>query len=315
MYGAHIIFNNKIKIFQRYYSNKNKSLEPYWITGFADGESSFSIRTTVDNSRKINIRVLPIFSIELHKKDIEVLEKIKEFFGVGSIIYRTRKDVTTVIYSVQDYDSLVSKIIPHFLNYPLITQKQIDFLYFKEIVELISKKVHLCFATEEGILKILSLKNSMGKGLNTTIRNLYPNIPKVSISIAINESIKSVWWLIGFVDAEGCFYIKISKSNQISLVFSLSQHNRDIKLFNIIKDYIECGIIEQPKTRKDVRLVVYDLDNLTKKIIPIFNNNLITQKRYDLNKFKNVSLLMLNKEHLCFATEEGRKIIIKEKNK
>nr|YP_009577907.1 LAGLIDADG endonuclease [Cordyceps cicadae]QBG64899.1 LAGLIDADG endonuclease [Cordyceps cicadae] len=91
------------------------------------GESSFSIRTTVDNSRKINIRVLPIFSIELHKKDIEVLEKIKEFFGVGSIIYRTRKDVTTVIYSVQDYDSLVSKIIPHFLNYPLITQKQIDF--------------------------------------------------------------------------------------------------------------------------------------------------------------------------------------------
>nr|YP_009577908.1 LAGLIDADG endonuclease [Cordyceps cicadae]QBG64900.1 LAGLIDADG endonuclease [Cordyceps cicadae] len=121
--------------------------------------------------------------------------------------------------------------------------------------------------------------------------------------------------MIGFVDAEGCFYIKISKSNQISLVFSLSQHNRDIKLFNIIKDYIECGIIEQPKTRKDVRLVVYDLDNLTKKIIPIFNNNLITQKRYDLNKFKNVSLLMLNKEHLCFATEEGRKIIIKEKNK
>nr|UYL26215.1 LAGLIDADG endonuclease [Cordyceps militaris] len=309
MYGAHIIFN-KTKIFQRYYSNKNQSLKPYWITGFADGESSFSIRTTVDNSRKINIRVLPIFSIELHKKDVEVLQKIKEFFGAGSIIFRTRDGVTTVIYSVQDYDSLVSKIIPHFVNYPLITQKQRDFLFFKEIVELMSKKEHL---TKEGLLKILSLKNSMGKGLNTSIKKLYPNITKLSIpSITTNQSIKSVWWLIGFVDAEGCFYIKIAKSNQISLVFSLSQHNRDIKLFYIIKDYIKCGIIEQPKTREDVRLVVYNLNNLTQNIIPILDNNLITQKRYEFNKFKNVSLLMLNKEHL---TEEGRKTIIEEKNK
>lgn len=74
-YGAHIVFN-KIFLFQnRYYSNKktNISLKPYWITGFTDGEGSFSIRTTIDNSRKINVRVLPIFSIELHKKDIEVL--------------------------------------------------------------------------------------------------------------------------------------------------------------------------------------------------------------------------------------------------
>nr|UYL26243.1 LAGLIDADG endonuclease [Cordyceps militaris] len=153
----------------------------------------------------------------------------------------------------------------------------------------------------------------MGKGLNTTIKKLYPNITKLSIpSITTNQSIKSVWWLIGFVDAEGCFYIKIAKSNQISLVFSLSQHNRDVKLFYIIKDYIKCGIIEQPNTREDVRLVVYNLNNLTKNIIPMFDNNLITQKRYEFNKFKNVSLMMLNKEHL---TEEGRKIIIEEKNK
>ena len=69
-----------------------------------------------------------------------MLEQIKCFFGVGSIIFRERNNKTSAVYSVQNYNDIVLKIIPHFLNYPLITQKQKDFLLFKEIVELIGKK-------------------------------------------------------------------------------------------------------------------------------------------------------------------------------
>ena len=32
--------------------NRNKIISPYWITGFADGESSFSIRITKDITEK-----------------------------------------------------------------------------------------------------------------------------------------------------------------------------------------------------------------------------------------------------------------------
>lgn len=60
--------------------------------------------------------------------------------------------------------------------------------------------------------------------------------------------------------------------------------------------------------------MVYSLEDLVLKIIPLFENALITQKYLDLDTFKEVSSLMLNKEHL---TEEGIKkiLLIKELKK
>ena len=47
---------------------KNNKLYPHWVTGFADTEFSFSVRIIKDRNRKVGWRVLPIFSIELHKE-------------------------------------------------------------------------------------------------------------------------------------------------------------------------------------------------------------------------------------------------------
>jgi hypothetical protein len=44
---------------------------------------------------------------------------------------------------------------------------------------------------------------------------------------------------VGFVDGEGCFYLKITKKKQVSLSFSITQHYRDKDLFNIIKNYFK----------------------------------------------------------------------------
>ena len=74
----------------------NNKLCPYWITGFADAESSFSIRIMKNKERKTNWRVLPIFSIELHKRDVLLLKQIQTFFGVGNI-YEHRFNM---VYSV-----------------------------------------------------------------------------------------------------------------------------------------------------------------------------------------------------------------------
>jgi len=52
----------------------------------------------------------------------------------------------------------LSKIIKHFDAYPLITQKQADYLLFKEVLNLINRKEHL---TMEGLKKIISIKSSM----------------------------------------------------------------------------------------------------------------------------------------------------------
>jgi hypothetical protein len=60
--------------------------------------------------------------------------------------------------------------------------------------------------------------------------------------------------------------------------------------------------------------VVYSLNDLVIKILPLFENFLKTQKKLDFNYFKEVSSLMLNKEHL---TEEGliKILLIKELKK
>jgi len=314
--GAPIIFNttqNTNNLSNNFSSEFDKSkLQPYWVTGFSDAESTFSIRIGKDKSRFLGIRILPVYSIELHIRDIEVLHKIREFFNVGSVIVRIRDGKSTGIYSVQSTKDLIAVIIPHFIKYPLITQKQADFILFSLVVNLINNKEHL---TEEGIYKILSIRASMNKGLTASLKALFPNIVEVERPIISNQIIKSPLWLVGFVDGEGCFYLKITKSKRVSLVFSITQDSRDSYLFNVIKDYLGCGVIEKVYTRpNEVNLVVYSLNELVLNIIPIFENSLVTQKQADFNYFKEVSYLMLNKEHL---TEEGLKkiLLIKELKK
>jgi len=66
--------------------NKLKKLHPYYATGFADAESSFVIAVYKDTKYKTGWRVIPLFKIELHQRDIPLLKKIQSFYGVGIIV-------------------------------------------------------------------------------------------------------------------------------------------------------------------------------------------------------------------------------------
>lgn len=288
-------------------------LSPFWVTGFSDAESSFSIRVGKDLSRKHNIRVSPVFSIELHNRDIFLLNIIKNFFGLGTIITRIRRGKPTAIYSVQSLKDLNEVIIPHFKLYPLLTQKRADFILFSSVVELMIKEKKLNY---ESLVKILSIKASMNKGLSDSLMILFPGIKKVERAIISSQSIKSPSWLSGFVDGEGCFYIKTKKKNntviQITPTFSISQHSRDFYLMNIIKDYLGCGILEKVKTRPNsVNFVVYKNSDISKIIIPLFKENIVLGvKSLDFFDFCKVNNLIEKKLHL---TPEGISEIIRIK--
>jgi hypothetical protein len=90
-----------------------------------------------------------------------------------------------LIYQVRNI-SEIKIIIPHFEKYPLFTQKQSDFLLFKEIVELMDKGKHL---TQDGLVKIINLKASLNKGLLNKLKVSFPGIkrPKVDLPIIIIE--------------------------------------------------------------------------------------------------------------------------------
>jgi len=288
-------------------------LSPYWVTGFSDAESSFTVKVGKDPSRKHNIRIVPTFIIELHKKDIALLEMIQDFFGLGTIITRIRDGKPTAIYSVQSLKSLSEIIIPHFKQYPLLTQKKADFILFCSVVELMTKRKHLHY---EHLVEILSIKASMNTGLSGSLMTAFPDVKKIERPVISSQIIESPLWLVGFVNGEGCFYIKTKIKNnavvQVLLTFSISQHSRDIGLINIIKDYLHCGIVEKVETRPySVSFVVYKYSDISKLIIPLFKTNPIFGiKSLDFNDFCKAANLIESKSHL---TPEGRHEIIRIK--
>lgn len=91
----------------------------------------------------------PCFIITLHKKDIELLNKIQSFFGVGTVSTAGGKIAR---YRVRSRNSLLV-IISHFNKYPLQTTKVNNFIIFCNILNLMAKKYHVDI---EGFLNIAS---------------------------------------------------------------------------------------------------------------------------------------------------------------
>lgn len=91
------------------------------------------------------------FKIGLNARDLPLLKQIQEFFGgIGTLTYNKQTNVW--IYSVTSVADLLKIIIPHFMNYPLLTQKAADFRLFVQIVQLLNERAHLndagCYTTK-----------------------------------------------------------------------------------------------------------------------------------------------------------------------
>src|SRR3989338_3196936 len=109
-------------------------LNPYFVTGFVDGEGCFCVSFSPRRFKEVEFEVRPSFSVSQNKRDRSVLFKLQEYFRCGSI-RPSRKD-NTYKYEVRSIDELVLKIIPHFEKYPLQTGKKKEYEALKEIVIL-----------------------------------------------------------------------------------------------------------------------------------------------------------------------------------
>jgi hypothetical protein len=94
-------------------SGVQNKINPWVVTGFSDGESSFIISIT-QRSDNNKWKVSAIFSITLHIKELPLLLSIQEDFqGVGSIILNKKNN--KVIYRITKLDDLII-VIPHFTS-------------------------------------------------------------------------------------------------------------------------------------------------------------------------------------------------------
>lgn len=284
-------------------NNGTVKLHPQYVTGFSDAESTFYLNVTKISTNKTGLHLKPGFKIELYIRDVLILKSIHSFFGVGNLrsLY-TKNRNPVAIYCVESINDLANVIIPHFDKYPLLSKKRVDFELLKKIVMEMRNKQHL---TIDGINKILCIRASLNKGLSPSISKHFPNVVPVEIPKVEVAKTFDPFWILGFVEGEGCFYVKISNyaTNKyiISLKFILSQHARDHFLMNSLIKYLGCGRLEE--TPIISRLVITKFEDIQQIVIPFFSKYpLIGSKKHDLSDWLRVAELMKNKAHL---TKEG----------
>ena len=282
-------------------------MNPWFLTGFSDGEASFILYIQKTNNTKIGWATWAAFEINLNGKDLSILKDIKSYLGVGNI---NQKSNGTCVYYVRSFEE-IKTILDHFYKYPLLTQKQADYSLFKSAFEIIRNKEHL---TQEGFNKILAIRASMNKGLPINLKEAFPNItPSVRPSVHTSK-ITDPYWLAGFTTAEGCFLIRVidrsNGSTQVRLQFKLTQHLRDEQLFKSIVDYLGCGKIYV--NERSVDFIVTKFNDITDKLIPLFREYPIQGiKHLNYLDFVKVSQLMKSDLHL---TLKGIKLIRKIKS-
>lgn len=172
-------------------------LNPWFLTGFSDGESSFYITVHKSNNVKTGWSVRAIFETHLHVKDKALLEKIQTSLGgVGSITTRDNQ------VSFKVYYKDLAVLIDHFDNYPLITKKRADFELFKRVLGIMNRQEHL---NPEGLIKIVSIKASMNKGLSEDLKTAFPNVTPVSKPFVEVAIIPDPNWVAGFVSGDPNF--------------------------------------------------------------------------------------------------------------
>jgi len=123
-------------------------LDPWFITGFTDGEGCFSLFVRADRQKRLNTikvyyRWQVDFAYTLRGDDIEMLSQIKEYFGCGTVSVSGKKATSSKHnygqcgYHVVVPNDLIEKIIPHFEKYPLRSKKMKDFEIWKIAVQII----------------------------------------------------------------------------------------------------------------------------------------------------------------------------------
>jgi hypothetical protein len=105
-------------------------------------------------------QVLPEFTVVQHERDVQVLHALKSFFGCG-VVRRNNGD--RMAYRVRGHEHLSKNIIPFFERHPLKSRKRVDFLKFRDVVNLMNRGDHL---TRDGVERIRSIAGEMNrKGL------------------------------------------------------------------------------------------------------------------------------------------------------
>jgi len=178
-----------------------------YLVGLFEGDGFFSI------TKKGKYLTYEL-GIELSIKDVQLIYKIKDILGVGKVSFRKRNEIEMVSLRIRDKNHLKSFILPIFDKYPMLSNKQYDYLRFKD-----------------ALLSGIIYSDDLPKYTRS-------DVPINSIESIINTSYFSAW-LVGFIEAEGSFSTyKLNKDDDYLIAsFDIAQKDGDI-LISAIHKYL-----------------------------------------------------------------------------
>jgi len=211
---------------------KNK---PYWNLVYKIGQSNYNLR---------------------------VLYFIKKQLGYGSIYLES--NTNNAEFRVSNRNVISEVIFPIFEKYPLLTSKYFDYLKFKKAYEIIT---NLNLSSEEKNNLLFMLKNN-----EKPKDYVSPIWKKVNNKISNRDEAKNImskFWLVGFTEAEGSFYLV--KKDKIRLVhaFEITQ-----KLDIIVLESIGRILGIKVRNKKKYTTIVTTNSRTINNIIDYYKNTM-----------------------------------------
>lgn len=164
--------------------------------------------------------------------------------------------------------------------------------------------------------KLVNSRPQKGVVVNRSATDSINNYNKASLCVneaqsahtpSPSEGLLIPWWVTGFVDGEGCFYVSMSKRAkltvgvEVGLSFSISQKATDYKLLARVQSYFKCGGIRFSKRDGCYKYEVRNINDLGLVLSHFKQYPLQSRKSASLKKFSDVYKLVKSGSHLSLA--------------
>ena len=115
---------------------------PAFISGFTSGEGCFTAYLGIDTDLTWGLQPSCEFSITQNSGDLVLLEALNQFFNTkGGSVYDKKDGVH--VFMVRNLKEIHNKIIPFFIDHPLVGTKSYEFEKFTQLASLILSKKHI----------------------------------------------------------------------------------------------------------------------------------------------------------------------------
>ena len=190
--------------------DENKENFHQWLIGFTDGDGSFTVYRSKHGKWTL------FFKLTQSTYNLRILYYIKSQLGFGSVSLNI--DNLNADFRIRDRKTIGSIIIPIFDKYPLLTSKYYSYFRFREAYNILENS---SLTTQEKDKLLLDL-------VNKEMADNYISPAWAVVDNEVNNAneaklVLSKYWLVGFTEAEGSFYLVSKTSTRIVHAFEITQ--------------------------------------------------------------------------------------------